>query len=82
MKQTKGIYESADGKLWRDAKKCKQHDAWLQLVELCEHIKSDPEFGSEAMASWIVEYKDFLLKLLKSDPLKDGGELPVDGGGD
>ncbi len=83
MKQTKGIYQSADGKLWRDPKLCKQHDAWLELAEVCavlaEGLLGVPtEEAAEQLAVEIVSEGEELARILRANPLKDGGELPVD----
>ena len=81
MKQAKGLYQSGDGKLWRSMKLCKSHNAWLELVELCKppaHDLRGDTHGHIDLALWLLKDVDAFVRVLRSDPIRDGGELPED----
>ena len=68
------VYETTDHKLFRERDAAKRHEAWLELVELCDHSMKDPEISPRVMASYLVEHSNFVQRLLRADPAEGGGE--------
>ena len=79
MKQAKGLYQSDDGKLWRSMKLCKSHNAWLELVALCDSaLTPSTKDQVEPFAEWVVDNGDDITRILRANPIQAGGEFLED----
>lgn len=76
------VYETDDGRLWKDKAQAKRHQAWLDLVALCvpivqleaEGVGEQPETLARELASTLLANSDALTKLFRADPCEGGGE--------
>lgn len=57
------MYKATDGRIFEDKKRYQEHQAFLDLVELCD----DEDLGvdSATMARWLCAHRDEVMKLLR-----------------
>lgn len=91
MKTLKTVYETTDGKLWKDKTQAKRHEAWLDLNSLASGLLGNlgelpPSIKEKApaLAQSLLMNGDELRRILRADPTEGGGdpEPPKAEGGD